>query len=557
MFRLLGVGLAVARIVPARHTIGPDPRAYMELAQAILRHDWAMVPNAYWSAFYPWLLAFALWVGKPGLRGEIPLAHALALPTYLACMAAFEFFWATLLRHRQFVARSSALDGICIPVPAMWALGYSLFIWMTIGELILLINPDLCVTAIALAAAGPLLRMQMEPKAGRLTYLWFGICLGVGYWIKAILFPMAFVFLGIMILVSGSSWRRKKKHFAVAALAFLMLAFPQIALLSRAKGRLTYSDTGKLNLAWFNYGLPYRNWQGQPPGSGKPLHPTRKLFDHPAVYEFNGPLRASYPPWFDPSYWNEGLSPGFDFQRAVRHMSSEMPKLAAELLHPTAWLAGMIGILAGCDLRKTWKGMAAYRAFLLIGLAACLLYSTTLIQSRFLPPWEAMLWGSFLAGARLRKVSPLSNWIAALVCAALIGAMIHLTYGSWRSAFSSDAHPEYATAEGLLGMGVAPGSNVGAIGFDNDAYWAYLARFNIIAEINTDETCLFWSEPPARQAQVLEKFREAGASVLVANTGGGVKTTSRSVPLDLAGCARPDMGWSRITGSPDRVFFLK
>jgi hypothetical protein len=208
-FRSVAVSMAVARIVAARNTIGPDPRSYMELARAILRHDWAMVPNAYWSALYPWLLAAAMWVFKPSLRQEFPLAHALALPTYLVCIASFEFFWTALLQCRDLSAQRRGLSGTVIPAAQMWALGYSLFLWMTIGGLILLINPDICVTAIALLAAGLLLRIRISPDAARSLYLWFGICLGLGYLTKAILFPMAFVFLGMMILVSGRPFKRK------------------------------------------------------------------------------------------------------------------------------------------------------------------------------------------------------------------------------------------------------------------------------------------------------------------------------------------------------------
>jgi len=135
--------------------------------------------------------------------------------------------------------------------------------------------------------------------------------------------------------------------------------------------------------------------------------------------------------------------------------------------------------------------------------------------------------------------------------------MLKLTYAGFIHRFPSDATPEYVTAEGLLRMGVQPGAKVGAIGFDNDAYWAYLARVDIVAEINTDETCLFWSEPPQIQSQVLEKFRQTGASVVVANTGGGVKTTSRTVPFDLAGCSRPVAPWRNIDGSPNQAYFLK
>ena len=139
----------------------------------------------------------------------------------------------------------------------------------------------------------------------------------------------------------------------------------------------------------------------------------------------------------------------------------------------------------------------------------------------------------------------------------MIAAMVHLVYGESVQVFPSDATPEYVTAEGLQRMGLQPGEKVGAIGYDNDVYWAYLARFNIVAEINTNETCLFWSEPAAIQAVILEKFAQAGAKVVVANTGGGVKTTSRPVPIDLAGCSHPSSAWRKIEGSPNHAFFLK
>jgi len=81
----LAVALALAQIVVGRNTFGPDPRSYLELARAILRHDWAMVINAYWSALYPWLLAAALGVVKPSLRWEFPVAQRLVFPYVSGC----------------------------------------------------------------------------------------------------------------------------------------------------------------------------------------------------------------------------------------------------------------------------------------------------------------------------------------------------------------------------------------------------------------------------------------------------------------------------------------
>ena len=98
--------MGLAQIVVGSNTFGPDPRSYMELARAILRHDWAMATNAYWSALYPWLLAAVLGVVKPSLRWEFPVAHALSFPMYLAAIAAFEFFWTSLLRLREVLTGS-------------------------------------------------------------------------------------------------------------------------------------------------------------------------------------------------------------------------------------------------------------------------------------------------------------------------------------------------------------------------------------------------------------------------------------------------------------------
>jgi hypothetical protein len=557
LFRCVATGLCASQIYVGRNIFGPDARSYLEIARAILRHDWAMATNAYWGPLYSWLLAAVLAVVKPTLREEIPVAHALAFPIYLACMAAFEFFWSALLDLREMTSERLGHNSPAIPALHMWMLGYSLFIWLTAASLILLINPDLCVTAIALLAAGLLLRMELAQNAGWGLYVCFGICLGVGYLAKAILFPMAFVFLSMMILSSGRAPRRRLGCFALAAISFLVIVTPEIAALSRSKGRFTFSDSAKLNLAWFNYGLPYRNWQGEPAGSGTPLHPTRKIYEHPAVYEFNGPLRASYPPWFDPSYWNEGLSPAFRPGRVARHFVREMRELGLELLQPKAWVAGILLIFLGADFRKTWKGIVVYWPLIFISAAAFVLYSLTRIEGRFLPPWAILLWGSILAGLRLRKSSSaLYAWLAALVSLTLIGAMIHMNYAGYVAGFPADATPEYVTAEGLQKIGLQPGEKVGAIGFDNDAHWAYLVRLNVVAEINLADTCHFWSESPVIQNEVLGKFSQSGARVVVAFAGEGI-TSSGMKASEVTPCVHPSSEWRQIPGSRNYAFFLK
>lgn len=571
LFRGLAAALGIAQIVVGRNTFGPDARSYLEIARSILRHDWPMTINTYWGPLYSWLLAAVLGAVKPSLRQEFPVAHALAFPIYLACIAAFEFFWTALLQHRQLRADRLGLTNPPIPAAQMWVLGYSLFIWLTVGDVILLINPDLCVATIVLLAAGLLTRIEISRNDPRSFYVWLGICLGFGYLAKAILFPMAFVFLGTTA-VSGSSfsgreWRRRIGCVALAGMIFAAIALPEIILLSRAKGRITFSDTGRLNFAWYNYNIPDRNWQGEPAGSGSPAHPTRRIYQHPAVYEFNGPLRASYPPWNDPSYWNEGLSPRFDLRTVAKHASSEVWQLGRLLVHPSAWWLGLVLILLGSDLfsfqfdhsvPQTLRGVVANWRFSFISVVALTLYCLTLVQSRFLPGWELLLWGPVLAGIRLRPaMARFCGWVTALVSLALVGAVCHLVFGESTRGFHNDATAEYVTAEGLKKMGLVPEDRVGAIGFNNDAHWAYLAQLSIVAEINADDTCLFWSESPGAQAQVLERFARAGAKVVVANAGDGIQSTSRADAIRLAACARPGPGWKQIAGSRNYAFFLQ
>ena len=65
-------------------------------------------------------------------------------------------------------------------------------------------------------------------------------------------------------------------------------------------------------------GVPWYHWQGGPPGNGAPVHPTRQVATNPDIFEFAAPIAGTYPPWYDPTYWDEGARVAFrpnDFAR--------------------------------------------------------------------------------------------------------------------------------------------------------------------------------------------------------------------------------------------------
>jgi len=121
-----------------------------------------------------------------------------------------------------------------------------------------------------------------------------------------------------------------------------------------------------------------------------------------------------------------------------------------------------------------------------------------------------------------------------------------------------DATPDYATAEGLKKLGLKPGDKVAALAFDQLAYWAYLDRLNILAEIPAHDACEFWHVSPAVQIEVLQKLSQVGVKAVVANTGGGLKVRHGPTgPAYDLSCSSPGPGWQKIEGTVNHAYILR
>ncbi|HEX4487899.1 MAG TPA: hypothetical protein VH088_16605, partial [Terriglobales bacterium] len=327
LFRVIALAACAAQTFASRNVINPDGRSYLEIARAILANDWSMVITGHWGTFYPLLSSVVLGIFRPCLRFEFPLIHLLNFVLFAGCLFSFEFFWKQVLAHGN--ERLEPVGEACaVPENLSWILGYTLFLSVVVPVLPY-VTPDILLSAEIFLAAGVSLQTGKTESFG--GHLLLGFLLGLGYLTKAILFPMGLVFLGLPTLVS---LRKRKYNVAWASLVFLALCTPQIVWLSHSKGHFTFSDSGKLTYDWYAYDLPNLNWQGEPAGSGVPRHPTRQIYSHPDVFEFNGPIRASYPPWHDPSYWNEGMSPRFQLRRFTQHGVEQLWLAFRSICHP-------------------------------------------------------------------------------------------------------------------------------------------------------------------------------------------------------------------------------
>lgn len=513
----LTLALAVVHAWAGRDAMNVDGMSYMDAGNAFFRHDWALAINGWWSPLYPWTLGMVLGIAKPSPQWEFPLVHVVNLVVFVGCLFAFRSFVHALLSFVRERTKSALPDWIFI------LLSYSIFAWigLEIGT-VFDISPDLAVIGCCCWTAGALIRARSTGSMRSFALL--GFALGFGYWVKTILFPLGFVVLFVAYLWNRSD-RRWVRGIALSGLLFVATASPFIILLSWQKGRFTFGDSGRVNYAWAVSPRSFtRNWQGAEPGSGVPAHATRQLLAHPAVFEFDGPVNATYPPWADPSYWNEGLQWHFalrpQIEVLVPNLRGELRLLLRdkpEIVVGIAIIALLGGQLWLGALRELWPLVAVS----LVGMG---LYLPLVENDRYLGGFLLVLFVTMLSAARLR---PDAQKAGVCVGIAVFGMMtLAIADFTVRVATHHMAIPNtgpYSTASDLRvakrleQIGVGPGTKVAIIGDGTGAYWAYLAKARIVAEIMGMNHGVqdFWNSPPEVQQRVYDLFRSAHAKLVV------------------------------------------
>lgn len=542
-FRSLAVVLGALDSWNARHAINPDGISYLDMGDAYLRGDWSMAVNGLWSPLYSWLLGSALLVAEPDAYREIPLVHLVNFIVYLWALCCFEFLLRELiayLRGRQSEPADSERRGL--PEWVLLALGYPVFIWASLFLIGLApVTPDMCAAAFVYLASGLLLRIR-RGGGSRRAFLALGGALGLSYLTKTSMLPLALMLLAASAVYAGHL-RRAAPRVLLAACAFLLVASVYFVPLSITKRRLTFGDSALLNYAWYvNKTTLHIHWQGEPHGSGTPAHPTRKIFSEPAVYEFRTPDKATYPPWYDPSYWYEGVRVGFDPAGLLSALRASASVLSARLLTwvQMLWLAGFLLLyLRGCQRLRCAKEIAGQWSLIVPACVMLSLFALVHMEARYMGALVVLLWLGIFAGLRLperRTEQRLLAGVTILLCAAMLISFIPATAGAARAAFRDlkrgedpRASAQAQVADSLRRIGVIPGDEVASIGYGFNALWARLARVRIVAEITsgsveapTGDVARFWAADPSVRKKVYALLAGSGAKVIVANRVPGV-----------------------------------
>ena len=530
-FWCIGIASAIIQAVVYGNYINNDTISYMDMSDAISWHNPARLINATWSPLFPVLVGIANAVFHPSPYWEFPLAHWVNVVCFLFAFASFEFFF------RSFEA---AWNPENLPRWALMVLGYSLFLWGSLGMVTLILpGPDMLMCGFLYLGAGLCIRIHQGHRAWHI-YAALGIALACGYLAKTVMFPLGVLLIAMTFFAPGTR-STKWKGSLLAALCFVVIAGPYIWAVS---GRAHHPTFGEASTIVHMTHVDRVDGYFQTPGGAKGhfIHPMVKIVaQEPRAFLFDGPVPATYSFWYDPYYWSEGVHPGFGLRTQARVF---LENLLVEL-QMLLVLAGVAGCALFLAFSAGWqRTVAAFRSswplvFLLV--FTLFAYATLYVESRYLGGFFAIAGVALLFG--LRFASPLpARVVRTVVAVMLLNLALNAALNLRGNRFENSAVlGDSAAAVALARDGIAPGDSVAEVSPSMYNGWARLAHVRIIVDVDRKRVNQFWQEDPAYYQTAFQAFAAAGCKAVVARIG---PTT------------QPAPGWQRLGDSIYAVHML-
>jgi hypothetical protein len=545
-----------------RFSMNPDGISYLDLGDAYFRGDWDNAINVHYSPLYSWIVSSGLHLLHPSMYWEFPVVHLVNFFIYTCTVASFHFFlMQTIQWNRNQPNPSSSF--IVLSNSAWLILGYAIFLWFSLVFITVKTeHPDMIAAALLILAMGIIL-LICNGKTSLSNFLLLGVILGFGYLSRTQLFFIALLLLGI-VYFSIRKIDKSAMLVLAAAITFLCISGPFIFAISKSKGRFTIGESGRLNYIWKVNKIPhFYHYQGAP-GLDKPIHPTRKILDDPPIYEFGTPIGGTYPPWYDPAYWYEGVKVHFNFRQQLSRLVVSLQIYLSSIFDThvpfTSYLYYGPDVLIVCYLilffmsqraRLVFRDFLERKVILLPAIVGLGMYAVLWINPRYLAVYFVLLWVGVFSSLRLPDTKESKRLSASVCCAAFLVMFMTIAvpltfnfYSDIRELMEGKADFVQAqVAEGLKKMGIGPGTKIATIGyaFGDYAFSARLGRLKIISEIDFSDEDRFWHADSSVRSLVYRKFAETGAKVVL----------SKDIPpLILAD------GWEKIDNTNYYVYVL-
>jgi len=540
----------------AGEQISSDGLSYLDIASnAIERGPLPLLTNGYWSPGYPALLAAAMTLVHPSPVSELTVVHVVDWLTCVAGYFSFTYFllnflkWIQLGQGAVFESRAGFFG--------ILTFAYSLLLVAHIYPFLLWrVRPDLLLECVVYLAAGVCIRLSL-PGSRLIHYAVLGAILALAYAVKAAFFPLSLVLLVILFIwpvAPGAA----RKGTVVATLAFLLATSPIVAILSFSKGRLTFGDTGRLNYVWYVNAAPDTlYWDGRLPESDVLLHPPRKISTDPVILNFEGPVKATWSLWYDPSYWYDGVQGHFDLRQQIRVLYRSLRGMDRDGMNiiqlASMWLPIFGGIAAfavlGLRIQGVYLAIRRHIWLLLWPAFVLVTYACVHIEYRFLVSFIVLAWTTLFVAAwtvlgQEKSVSVTLTVAAALLLTSCPEAARQFAHdildkvsASRRGGSAGLNH--LAVASRLEALGIRRGDNLATVDLPPGFYEARMlgARFTLML---VGDPVSLSKLPELKVRQIIATLRANGAKALFSpvrpafeNGSGWVAVTSQLYVLPL------------------------
>ncbi len=501
---VLGLLFALQQPWHAHFEIASDGLAYVDIGDAYFKGDWGTAINAHWSPLYSWLLGAANRLTRPRVSMEGVAAQVVNLLIFGLSFIAFKCFLDTMKLHRIPAEQRLEQDNCGIKYLPVWLLdliGYSLFLWSSLALITVYnISPDLLVSALSYFMFALALRTAVFPNK-EWPYLALGALAGMSYLAKT-----AMLFIGPSFLLVPLFFPKpvRTRKIIMSVLCFIVIAGPFVVILSLAKGRVTFGDTGRYNYIRYvlGVGIPV-HWQGTS-GIGVPVHPTRKVGESPAIYEFDGPIGGTYPPWHEPSYWYDTGKLKYNPLAIMRVAVGNVLDYAEMVCRGGRYkdvgldrsvLFGLVCLVAVCSVRRWLREVFRYASVTVPACCGLFLYALVHAEPRLVAPFLTALLVVGFASLRMpydqtarRLIIGVAFVLSLFWICPLVSSGLRESYSQLPAILAAKGVPaidetQSRIAAAISGARIPWNSKVAFIGRSTRFFWAKIAGVRVVAEI--------------------------------------------------------------------------